>query len=57
MTPEIRYSKPGLQSQINYLRGMTTRTDQKVGRDALERAERLRQQLDELTAQVDRILG
>jgi hypothetical protein len=57
MTPEIRYSKPGLQSQINYLRGMTIRTDQKVGRDALERYETLRQQLDELTAEVDRILG
>lgn len=57
ITPEIRYSKPGLEDHITYLRGMTNRTDQKVGQDALERYEVLRDQLDEVTAEVNRILG
>ncbi len=56
-TPEVRYSKPGLADQIGYLRGMTTRVDQKIGRDAIERAQVLRQELDQATAEVDRILG
>ncbi len=56
-TPEIRYSKPGLESQITYLRGMTTRVDQKIGHDAIERAQVLRGELDEATAAVNRILG
>ncbi|MGI9091520.1 MAG: WD40/YVTN/BNR-like repeat-containing protein, partial [Gemmatimonadaceae bacterium] len=37
VTPPIRYSKPGLQSHITYLYGMTTDADQAVGHDALER--------------------
>jgi len=57
LTPAIRYSKPGLADQIRYLRGMTTRVDQKIGRDAVERAQVLRQELDQTTAEVDRILG
>jgi hypothetical protein len=36
---------------------MTARTDQKIGRDAIERYEVLRAELDEVTAEVDRILG
>jgi hypothetical protein len=53
----VRYSKPGLRDHIRYLAGMTTRVDQKVGRDALERADVLRSELDAITAEVDRILG
>jgi len=53
----IRYSEPGLQDHIRYLQSMTTRGDQKIGRDAIERADVLRKELDEATAQVDRILG
>src|SRR3712207_7516023 len=37
VTPPVRYSQPGLQSHISYLYGLTTRADQKVGRDAVER--------------------
>ena len=34
ITGPIRYSQPGLQTHITYLAGMTSRVDQKVGRDA-----------------------
>jgi hypothetical protein len=57
ITGPIRYSAPGLQTHISYLAGMTSRGDQKVGRDAFERYEVLRAELDELTAEVNRILG
>ena len=57
LTPSVRYSQPGLQTHITYLAGMTTRVDQKVGRDAFERYEVLRVELDELTAEVNRLLG
>jgi hypothetical protein len=57
ITGPIRYSAPGLQEHIRYLAGMTSRVDQKVGRDAFERYEVLRAELDEITAEVDRILG
>ena len=36
---------------------MTTRVDQKVGRDAIERYEVLRKQLDEYIAELNKILG
>jgi hypothetical protein len=36
---------------------MTTRVDQKIGRDALKRHEVLRAELDEITAEVNRLLG
>lgn len=55
--PPIRYSKPELQTQITYLYGMTNRADQKIGRDAVERYQVLRKELDamlkELTAIVE----
>ena len=44
ITPSIRYSKPELQTPITYLYGMTTATDQKVGRDAVERYTELRKE-------------
>ncbi|MBV6520520.1 MAG: hypothetical protein MNPFHGCM_00636 [Gemmatimonadaceae bacterium] len=47
VTPPIRYSKPELQAQIQYLYGMTLGADQKVGRDAVERLRTLRVELDE----------
>jgi hypothetical protein len=57
-TPEgIRYSKPGLQSHITYLASMTTATDQKIGRDAVERYQVLKKELDALKAEADRLLG
>jgi photosystem II stability/assembly factor-like uncharacterized protein len=51
----VRYGKPGLQTHIAYLAGMTTAADQKIGRDALERYATLRKELDALTAELDRI--
>jgi photosystem II stability/assembly factor-like uncharacterized protein len=53
----VRYGRPGLQTQIRYLAGMTTRVDQKVGRDALERYQVLRKELDAVKAEVNRVLG
>jgi hypothetical protein len=50
-TPEgVRYNKPGLQAHIQYLAGMTTGVDQKIGRDAIERYQVLKKELDDLAA-------
>jgi len=53
----IRYGQPGLQQQITYMAGMTTRVDQRIGRDAVERFQVLRKQLDALEAKVNQVLG
>jgi BNR/Asp-box repeat. len=53
----IRYGQPGLQTQITYLAGMTTRADQRIGRDAVERAAVLRKQLNDLEARARQVLG
>ena len=55
-TPQVRYSKPGLQAHITYLAGMTANIDQKIGRDAIERYEVLRKELDEIRAELDSVL-
>ncbi|MFY9554041.1 MAG: hypothetical protein WAV47_04895, partial [Blastocatellia bacterium] len=55
-TESVRYGKPGLQAHITYLAGMTANIDQKIGRDAIERYEALRKQLDEIRAELDRVL-
>jgi photosystem II stability/assembly factor-like uncharacterized protein len=57
ITPTIRYSKPELQTQITYLYSLTNATDQKIGRDAIERYKVLRKELDERIAQLNKILG
>jgi len=57
LTPPIRYSTPGLQAHITYLYSMTSRTDQRVGKDAKERYAGLRGQLDAVIADVNRLLG
>jgi photosystem II stability/assembly factor-like uncharacterized protein len=56
LTEPVRYGKPGLQAQISYLASMTTGADQKVGKDALERYDVLKKDLDRLRAEVDRLL-
>ena len=53
----VRYGKPGLQTQVSYLAGMTTRADQKIGRDVIERHGVLRRELDAIKAETDRVLG
>jgi photosystem II stability/assembly factor-like uncharacterized protein len=55
LTEPVRYGKPGLQAQITYLAGMTSNVDQKIGRDALERYQVLKKELDILIAEADRI--
>ena len=56
LTPPIRYSQPGLQAHVQYLYSMTNRTDQKIGKDAVERYQYLRKQIDEATAELDSAL-
>jgi photosystem II stability/assembly factor-like uncharacterized protein len=48
ITPSIRYSKPELQTHITYLYSLTTATDQKIGRDAIDRYAVLRKELDDV---------
>ena len=57
MTEPVRYGKPGLQAHIIYLAGMTANVDQKIGRDAVERYAVLKKELDDLRAEVDRVLS
>ena len=53
----VRYGRPGLQTQITYLAGMTTRVDQRIGRDAIERYRTLRKELDALEARAAGVVG
>ena len=53
----VRYGRPGLQTQITYLAGMTTRVDQRIGRDAIERYQTLRKELDALEAKAAGVVG
>jgi photosystem II stability/assembly factor-like uncharacterized protein len=57
VTPGVRYSKPELLTHITYLYSMTNSADQKPGRDAIERLQVLRKELDERKKALDRILG
>jgi len=57
ITPSIRYSKPELQTHITYLYGMTNLTDQKIGKDAIERYGVLRRQLDAYITELNQLLG
>lgn len=56
-TQPVRYGKPGLQAHITYLAGMTARGDQKVGRDALDRYQVLRKELDAAIMELNKALG
>ena len=53
----VRYGRPGLQTQITYLAGMTTRVDQRVGQDAIDRYAVLRKELTALEGRVNAALG
>jgi photosystem II stability/assembly factor-like uncharacterized protein len=57
-TPEgVRYNKPGLQEHVRYLAGMTANVDQKIGRDAIERYNELKKELDAIKADLDKAIG
>jgi hypothetical protein len=53
----VRYGRPGLQTQITYLAGMTGRVDQRIGRDAIDRYQVLRKELSTVEARVNGLLG
>jgi photosystem II stability/assembly factor-like uncharacterized protein len=55
ITPSIRYSKPELQTHITYLYSMVNNTDQKIGRDAIERYNALRKELDARIAELSKV--
>lgn len=57
ITEPIRYGRPGLQAQISYLAGIHSRVDQKVSKDAIDRAVVLRRELDAIRMEADRVLG
>lgn len=57
ITPPIRYSQPELQTHITYLYTLTNGADQKPGRDAVERYEVLRKELDGRLAELKKLLG
>ena len=57
ITPPVRYSKPELQTHITYLYSLTTATDQKIGRDAIERYGVLRKELDQRIAELNKLTG
>ena len=57
LTEPVRYGKPGLQAHITYLASMTATVDQKIGRDAEERYEVLKKELESVKIEVDRLLG
>jgi hypothetical protein len=57
LTEPVRYGKPGLQAHITYLAGMTTGADQKIGRDAIERYQTLRKELDAIRTELDQVIG
>jgi hypothetical protein len=53
----VRYGRPGLQTQVQYLYGLTTQADQPVGRDAVERHAELRREVDARRRDADALLG
>ncbi len=57
LSEPVRYGKPGLQAHVTYLAGMTVRTDQKVGRDAIERYAVLKKELEAINAELAKLLG
>ena len=57
LTAPVRYGKPGLQAHISYLAGMTSRVDQKVGRDALDRYKVLRTEFEAVVKELNSIIG
>ena len=57
LTETVRYGRPGLQAQITYLAGMTANVDQKIGRDAVERYQVLKKDLDALMAEAESVLN
>jgi photosystem II stability/assembly factor-like uncharacterized protein len=57
LTPPVRYSPPGLDSHVSYLRSQTDGHDGKLGNHTKERYADLRARIDALIAELDKVLG
>ncbi len=57
LTPPVRYSPPGLDTHVNYLRSQTDEYDGKIGNHPKERLIDLRKQIDTIVAELDRVIG
>jgi hypothetical protein len=57
VTDSRRYSQPMLIDQLSYLYGNLDHADQRVGKDAVDRYETLKRELDELVGRLERLLG
>ena len=57
LTPPARYSPPGLDTHVTYLRSQTDGYDGKVGNHPAERYVELRKQIDDIIAQLEKLIG
>jgi hypothetical protein len=57
LSESVRYGRPGLQAQVQYLYGLARGADQQVGRDAIERYAELRRLVDAARRDTDALLG
>jgi hypothetical protein len=57
LTPPVRYSPPGLDTHVSYLHSQTDGFDGKISNDPKQRYAVLRKQIDELVAQLDKVIG
>jgi len=57
LTPPVRYSPPGLDTHVNYLRSQTADFDGKIGNHPEERYAELRAAIDAIVGELDAALG
>jgi len=57
LTPPVRYSPPGLDTHVNYLRSQTAEYDGKIGNHPRDRLAELRRAIDGIMAQLDQLIG
>ncbi|WP_310474533.1 VPS10 domain-containing protein, partial [Sandarakinorhabdus sp.] len=57
LTPPVRYSPPGLESHVNYLRSQTADYDGKVGNHPKERYAQLRAAIDGIVKELEAAIG
>jgi len=57
LSEPVRYGRPGLQAQAQYLYGLGLQADQPIGRDAVARYEELRRLVDARRREADALLG
>jgi photosystem II stability/assembly factor-like uncharacterized protein len=57
VTDSRRYSQPMLIDQLSYLYGNLDHADQRAGKDAMDRYQSLKRELDELVGRLERLIG